>query len=100
MPWVVKYFSGTLYYNNPSPRAINSEETSSGSNQYFSDKRDVVVTVEDVQPVENSVYKESVTTEEPKEESPVDEQTNELLDNLNIKVCFKSTEFVYSRWKD
>ncbi|KAJ0040064.1 hypothetical protein Pint_27660 [Pistacia integerrima] len=77
--------SRTLYYTNPSPRAINSEETSSGSNQYFSDKRDVVATVEDVQPVEKRVYTESVTTEVPKEESPVDEQTNELLDNLNIK---------------
>lgn len=87
-------FSGTLFYTDPLPRAINSEETSSGSNPYISDKRDAVVTVEDVQPVDSNVYNESVTTEVPKEESPVDEQTNELLDNLNIKVCLSSSAFV------
>ncbi|XP_044469122.1 protein CURVATURE THYLAKOID 1D, chloroplastic isoform X2 [Mangifera indica] len=77
---------GTLYFSNSLPRAINSEETSSGSNQYLSDKRDAAVIVEGVQPVEKSLYNENLTTEVPKEESPVDEQTNKLLDNLNIKV--------------
>ncbi|XP_044483227.1 protein CURVATURE THYLAKOID 1D, chloroplastic-like [Mangifera indica] len=85
--------SRTLFYTDPLPRAIKSEETSSGSNPYISDKRDAVVTVEDVQPVDSNVYNESVTTEVPKEESPVDEQTNELLDNLNIKF---DTEDAYS----
>lgn len=87
-------FSGTLYFSNSLPRAINSEETSSGSNQYLSDKRDAAVIVEGVQPVEKSLYNENLTTKVPKEESPVDEQTNKLLDNLNIKVYFNSTEFV------
>ncbi|KAL5753353.1 hypothetical protein ACOSQ2_023860 [Xanthoceras sorbifolium] len=80
-----------LYYTNPLPRATTSEEASNGANQYVGDKRDGVVTLEDVSPVEKNVYSESVPTEAPKEESPVDEQTYELLDNLNIKFDSEDT---------
>ncbi|KAH7566849.1 hypothetical protein JRO89_XS08G0244700 [Xanthoceras sorbifolium] len=83
--------TGFLYYTNPLPRATTSEEASNGANQYVGDKRDGVVTLEDVSPVEKNVYSEGVPTEAPKEESPVDEQTYELLDNLNIKFDSEDT---------
>ncbi|KAK2656554.1 hypothetical protein Ddye_009606 [Dipteronia dyeriana] len=82
--------SRIVYYTNPLPRAT-SEEASNGANQYVGDKRDSVVILEDVPPAERNVYSESLPTELPKEESPVDEQTNELLDNLNIKFDSEDT---------
>ncbi|KAH9664411.1 protein CURVATURE THYLAKOID 1D [Citrus sinensis] len=76
--------SRILYYTNPLPKAT-SEETSSGTDQYVVDKRDGATAAEDVPAVEKNVYNESVATAVPKEESPVDGLTNELLDNLKIK---------------
>lgn len=82
--------SRILYYTNPLPKAT-SEETSSGTDQYVVDKPDDVTAAEDVPAVEKNVYNESVATAEPKEESPVDGLTNELLDNLKIKFDFEDT---------
>ncbi|KAL9461082.1 hypothetical protein AB3S75_004138 [Citrus x aurantiifolia] len=76
--------SRILYYTNPLPKAT-SEETSSGTDQYVVDKRDGATAAEDVPAVEKNVNNESVATAVPKEESPVDGLTNELLDNLKIK---------------
>lgn len=76
--------SRILYYTNPLPKAT-SEETSSGTDQYVVDKQDGATAAEDVPAVEKNVYNESVATAVPKEESPVDGLTNELLDNLKIK---------------
>lgn len=76
--------SRILYYTNPLPKAT-SEETSSGTDQYVVDKRDGGTAAEDVPAVEKNVNNESVVTAVPKEESPVDGLTNELLDNLKIK---------------
>ncbi|KAK9231496.1 hypothetical protein WN943_021732 [Citrus x changshan-huyou] len=76
--------SRILSYTNPLPKAT-SEETSSGTDQYVVDKQDGATAAEDVPAVEKNVYNESVATAVPKEESPVDGLTNELLDNLKIK---------------
>ncbi|KAH9712785.1 protein CURVATURE THYLAKOID 1D [Citrus sinensis] len=76
--------SRILYYTNPLPKAT-SEETSSGTDQYVVDKRDGATAAEDVPAVEKNVNNESAAAAVPKEESPVDGLTNELLDNLKIK---------------
>ncbi|KDO60610.1 hypothetical protein CISIN_1g028427mg [Citrus sinensis] len=86
--------SRILYYTNPLPKAT-SEETSSGTDQYVVDKRDGATAAEDVPAVEKNVYNESVATAVPKEESPVDGLTNELLDNLKIKVCLNLKSSCY-----
>ncbi|KAH9712782.1 protein CURVATURE THYLAKOID 1D [Citrus sinensis] len=77
--------SRILYYTNPLPKAT-SEETSSGTDQYVVDKRDGATAAEDVPAVEKNVNNESAAAAVPKEESPVDGLTNELLDNLKIKI--------------
>ncbi|GAV59246.1 DUF4308 domain-containing protein [Cephalotus follicularis] len=86
-------YSRLLCFKNLLPRATTSEETSSGANRVVDDEHDGVVTLEEVPPVEKNVYTNSVPTEVPNEESPVNEQTQifEFLDNLNIKVDFKDT---------
>lgn len=93
MEWYL-LISGILSYTNPLPKAT-SEETSSGTDQYVVDKRDGATAAEDVPAVEKNVYNESVATAVPKEESPVDGLTNELLDNLKIKVCLNLKSSCY-----
>lgn len=91
---VILLISGILYYTNPLPKAT-SEETSSGTDQYVVDNRDGATAAEDVPAVEKNVNNESAATAVPKEESPVDGLTNELLDNLKIKVCFNLKSSCY-----
>lgn len=78
---------GVRYLTSPLLKATTSEETSSGPNQFFTEGRDGVTTLEDVPLVEKNVHSETVSTEVPKEESPMDEQTQafEFLDKINMK---------------
>ena len=81
--------SGLLYYTNSSLRSTTSEETSSGPTLYVEEEPEIV-TVEDVQPVAKNSYAEIVKKDEVIEDSTVDgkAQAFELLDNLDIKVCY------------
>ncbi|XP_012081647.1 protein CURVATURE THYLAKOID 1D, chloroplastic isoform X2 [Jatropha curcas] len=67
-------------------RAI--EETST----FATGERDSAVAVEVESPSEKKVYNESISTEPlPKEDSPVDEQVNDFLANLNFKFDSEDT---------
>ncbi|XP_021635160.2 protein CURVATURE THYLAKOID 1D, chloroplastic isoform X1 [Hevea brasiliensis] len=67
------------------PRATAPEESSTGASLYATEERDCAVVVEVDPPIEKRVYNESRATGAPLDDSPVDEQVNGFLDNLNIK---------------
>ncbi|KAA8530778.1 hypothetical protein F0562_005598 [Nyssa sinensis] len=65
---------GLLYYTNLALRSTTSEETSSGASKYVGEEPDNVITVENGQSFEKNSYGE-MQKEVPKEDSPVDEQS-------------------------
>ncbi|KAA8530773.1 hypothetical protein F0562_005459 [Nyssa sinensis] len=78
---------GLLYYTNSALRSTTSEETSSGASKYVGEEPDNVITVENGQSFEKNSYGE-MQKELPKEDSPVDEQSQifDFLDKLDIKL--------------
>ncbi|PON38809.1 Cyanobacterial aminoacyl-tRNA synthetase, CAAD domain containing protein [Parasponia andersonii] len=82
--------SRLLYISKSFPKETSegtSGETPSGTNQYFGEKRDGAVTLEDVPPLEKKVDNDSLTTEVPDEESSAEGPTPifEFLDKFNIE---------------
>ncbi|KAJ9177528.1 hypothetical protein P3X46_012739 [Hevea brasiliensis] len=73
------------------PRATAPEESSTGASLYATEERDCAVVVEVDPPIEKRVYNESRATGAPLDDSPVDEQVNGFLDNLNIKFDSEDT---------
>lgn len=71
------------------PRATTSDESAGGASQFFDEKRDGAIIVEDVKTADDKALNVFVATEETKEESPVDElvQPFDFAEKLNnIKV--------------
>ncbi|TKY69931.1 CURVATURE THYLAKOID 1D [Spatholobus suberectus] len=77
--------SRSICLRNLSPRATTSEERSSGASQFFNEKRDGVIILEDVKADDNNEFDKTVN-EDTKEELPVDGQglSFDLLDKLNF----------------
>ncbi|KAF2283904.1 hypothetical protein GH714_017082 [Hevea brasiliensis] len=75
--------NGTLGFLSV-PRATAPEESSTGASLYATEERDSAVVVEVDPSIEKRVYNESRATGAPLDDSPVDEQVNGFLDNLNI----------------
>ncbi|KAJ9129208.1 hypothetical protein P3X46_033993 [Hevea brasiliensis] len=75
------------------PRATAPEESSTGASLYATEERDSAVVVEVDPSIEKRVYNESRATGAPLDDSPVDEQVNGFLDNLDIKF---DSEYTYS----
>ncbi|XP_054775990.1 protein CURVATURE THYLAKOID 1D, chloroplastic-like [Prosopis cineraria] len=72
-----------------SPRAKLSDETSGGPSQYFNEKPDRAIIMEDVRTTENNAFSGNVADEETKEESPVHESAQpfdfaEKLDSIKF----------------
>ncbi|KAI4328146.1 hypothetical protein L6164_020527 [Bauhinia variegata] len=83
--------SRPIYLSNLLPRATASEESSGGPSWYIDkkedEKRDGGIITGDAPTADKKTFNETVTFEETKDESPVDEQVQPFafLDNLNIK---------------
>lgn len=81
-------FPGLTYFSHSILRATTSEESSNGPNQYASEERDGVVTLEDVPPAEKKDY-DTVVPEVLQKESTENGQaqtlTFEFLDNLSVR---------------
>ncbi|XP_065876294.1 protein CURVATURE THYLAKOID 1D, chloroplastic [Euphorbia lathyris] len=82
---------GFIFCTNSVPRATLNEETSTGATRYTTEEIGSTVAVETDSPIENKAFTESPATEAPNEESPVNGQLNEFLENLNIKVDSEDT---------
>ncbi|RDX74186.1 Protein CURVATURE THYLAKOID 1D, chloroplastic, partial [Mucuna pruriens] len=78
--------SGSICLRNLSPRATSSEERSNGASQFFGEKRDAVITLEDVKADDKNEFDKTVN-EDPKEELPDDGKgfSFDFLDKLNVK---------------
>ncbi|XP_061353496.1 protein CURVATURE THYLAKOID 1D, chloroplastic [Gastrolobium bilobum] len=78
--------SRSIFLRDLLPRATTSEETSNGASQFFDEKRDGVIILEDVKAADKNEFNETEVTEDTKEELPADEQglSMDLLDKLNF----------------
>ncbi|XP_057448549.1 protein CURVATURE THYLAKOID 1D, chloroplastic [Lotus japonicus] len=82
--------SRSIFVRNLLTRATSSDETS-GSSSFYGEKRDGVVILDDVKGAGENGFSETVVSQDPKEEVPVDEQAFALLDDLNMKLDLNDT---------
>ncbi|KAK8472231.1 hypothetical protein PHAVU_002G148500 [Phaseolus vulgaris] len=96
LPPTAALLSRSILLRNLSPRATPSEERSSGASDFFSEKRDGLITVEDVKADDKNEFDKTVN-EDRKEELP-DEGLGlsfDLLDKFNFDRNDTGSIFLY-----